>query len=84
MQSVEEIIGALAKRGCLDLTSLINLAACSDRPCAGGGYCDVYRGVLHDGTLIAIKSLRVYDSSQTEADSDGQKILKVSQVEPMR
>lgn len=36
----------------------------------------MYRGALHEGTPIAIKSLRVYD--KPGGDSDRQKILKVS------
>lgn len=78
VQPIEGIIGALAKRGCLDLTSSIDSAASSDRPCAGGGFCDVYRGKLKNGTRIAIKSLRVYESSPLdEGDSEGHKVLKV-------
>lgn len=72
--SIDEIIAALAKRGCINLTSSINLAACSEFPCAGGGFCDVYRGELRDGTKIAIKSLRVYDGPN--GDSQRRKILK--------
>lgn len=73
---VEDIISALTRRGCLDLTSSIDLTACNDRPCTGGGCCDMYRGAMHDGTKIAIKSLRIYDSSQLEGNIDGRKALK--------
>lgn len=78
MQSVEEIISALAGRGCLDLTSSINLTACSEFPFAGGGFCDVFRGELNAGTKVAIKSLRVYDRS--EGSGDRVKVLKVSPI----
>lgn len=74
-QSSDEIIAALAKRGCEDLTTRVDPAACSEFPYAGGGFCDVYRGRLYNGTMIAIKSLRVYDGP--EADSQRRKILKV-------
>lgn len=40
---------------------------------AGGGYSDVYRGALHDGTIIALKCLRVYDGPKAES-----KMLRVS------
>lgn len=73
--SIEGIIGALAKRGCTDLTSSIDLAACGDHPYAGGGFCDVYQGALHDGTSSAIKSSKVY-GSQLNRDGEGQKVLK--------
>jgi hypothetical protein len=79
-QSLEEIISALAKRGCADLTTSINLAAYGNFAVAGGGFCDVYRGQLYDGRKIAIKSLRVYDGP--EIDSQKQKILKVSSIAP--
>lgn len=79
MKSVEDIIGALAKRGCADLTSSIDFTTC-DYPYAGGGFCDVYRGALHDGTSVAIKSLKIY-GSQLERDSQGQRLLKVSPME---
>lgn len=72
--SIEDIIGALAKRGCADLTSSIDLTSC-DYPCTGGGFCDVYRGTLENGTSIAIKSLKVY-GSQLERDSEAQRLLK--------
>lgn len=80
-QSIGEIVDALAERGCLDLTSSINLTTASNRPTAGGGLSDVYRGALHDGTKIAIKSLRVYESSPFERGSRGQKVLKVGLIE---
>ncbi|KAH7345405.1 kinase-like domain-containing protein [Rhizoctonia solani] len=60
--SVGEIIAALATRGCSDLTEAINWAECGNLPIAGGGFCDVYRGELYNGTIIAIRSLRIFDS----------------------
>lgn len=74
--SVEEIIHALARRGCLDLTSSIDPAQCSKFPCAGGGFCDVFKGALSGGFKIAIKSLRIYDGPEAEGDSNRRKILK--------
>lgn len=68
-----DIVSALAKRGCVDLTSSINLAACGDHALAGGGFCDVYQGELYDGTKIAIKSLRIFGP---DAESQRKKILK--------
>lgn len=78
LQSVEEIIDALARRGCSNLTSSIDMAASGEFPCAGGGFCDVYRGMLRDGTNIAIKVLRVYDRPGRE--SEKQKLLKVGPI----
>ncbi|CAE6413358.1 unnamed protein product [Rhizoctonia solani] len=72
--SIEEIVEILSKRGCADLTLEIDFNKCSDYAVAGGGYCDVFRGVLHSGTIIAIKSLRVYDNPG--ADKNRKKLLK--------
>lgn len=82
MQSIEEIIGGLAKRGCADLTPSIDLTTCSDYPLAGGGFCDVYQGALSNGARVAIKSLKVY-GLQLERDSEGQRVLKVSPIGPV-
>lgn len=78
MQPAGDIVSALAKRGCVDLTSSINLAACGDHALAGGGFCDVYQGELYDGTKIAIKSLRIFGP---DAESQRKKILKVRSAE---
>lgn len=71
---VEDIIRALAKRGCADLTPQIDPDTCGQNPHAFGGFCDVYRGKLNDGTCIAIKSLRVCDGP--EADEQKRKLIK--------
>lgn len=81
MQSTEGIIDALARCGCLNLTLSIDLTVSSDRPYTGGGSCDVYRGALKNGTKIAIKSLRVYESSPPDRDSEGEKVLKVRLID---
>ncbi|KAJ1301337.1 hypothetical protein OPQ81_003737 [Rhizoctonia solani] len=72
--SIEEIVGILSRRGCTDLTSEIDFNKCSECAVAGGGYCDVFRGALRSGTVIAIKSLRVYDHPGT--DTNRKKLLK--------
>lgn len=76
--SAEDIINALAKRGCLDLTSSIDFAACKEDPYEHGGFCDVFQGAFHCGTKIAIKRLRVCDGPEAEGDSERRKVLKVS------
>ncbi|KEP46950.1 tyrosine kinase catalytic domain protein [Rhizoctonia solani 123E] len=38
----------------------LDSSACSQHPSASGGYGDVYFGRLHDGTAVAIKTIRTY------------------------
>lgn len=52
------------------------MKTCTDHPLAGGGFCDVHRGLMNDGGKVAIKSLRIYQHSQIGGDSESQKLLK--------
>ncbi|CAE6460990.1 unnamed protein product [Rhizoctonia solani] len=67
-QTMDQIVDALSRRGCPDVTPQINFSKCSEYPIAAGGYCDVYQGMLYSGTVIAIKSLRVYDTPGMESN----------------
>ncbi|KAJ1299995.1 hypothetical protein OPQ81_011829 [Rhizoctonia solani] len=55
-----DTIAILQNHGCADLTSLLDEHACSRYPVANGGLGDVFRGRLHNGTSIAIKTIRSY------------------------
>ncbi|CUA76956.1 Nephrocystin-3 [Xenopus laevis] [Rhizoctonia solani] len=44
--------------GCNDLSKLINDTSFGDNPIACGGFSDIYRGRLLDGTLVAMKVVR--------------------------
>ncbi|KAG8779179.1 hypothetical protein FRC12_024593 [Ceratobasidium sp. 428] len=68
----EEIVSRLSLRGCADLTDQLDLATCTERPISSGGFGDIYRGDLKDGTQVAIKTIRLYVGS-SEQDH---KILK--------
>ncbi|KAG8790282.1 hypothetical protein FRC12_012286 [Ceratobasidium sp. 428] len=68
----EEIVSRLSLRGCADMTDRLDLATCTKRPIASGGFGDIYRGDLKDGTQVAIKTIRLPVGS-SEQD---QKILK--------
>ncbi|KAG8739607.1 hypothetical protein FRC12_016264 [Ceratobasidium sp. 428] len=68
----EEIVSHLSLRGCADMTDQLDLATCTERPISSGGFGDIYRGDLKDGTQVAIKTIRLYVGS-SEKD---QKILK--------
>ncbi|KAG8793501.1 hypothetical protein FRC12_002544 [Ceratobasidium sp. 428] len=69
----EQIVSRLSLRGCADMTHRLNLAACSEIPISSGGFGDIHRGRLNDGTRVAIKTIRLYDGSQDR------KILKKAQ-----
>jgi hypothetical protein len=73
LQSTSEIVSHLVACGCQDLTSRINMATFNDFPVSNGGFSDIYRGRLTDGTQVAVKALRI----STSQDS---KHLKVSRV----
>ncbi|KAG8761813.1 hypothetical protein FRC12_009313 [Ceratobasidium sp. 428] len=66
----EEIVSLLSLRGCADMTYRLDLATCSEIPISSGGFGDIYRCGLYDGTQVAIKTIRLYSGSQD------QKILK--------
>ncbi|KAG8687059.1 hypothetical protein FRC09_013723, partial [Ceratobasidium sp. 395] len=68
----EEIVSLLSLRGCPNMTNRLDLATCTERPISSGGFGDIYRGGLKDGTQVAIKTIRLYVGS-SEQD---QKILK--------
>lgn len=58
LQSPSEMHSLLVDWGCNNLTSSLDPRACSDYSVGGGGFGDVYRGVLADDTQIAVKSIR--------------------------
>ncbi|KAG8749064.1 hypothetical protein FRC12_013594, partial [Ceratobasidium sp. 428] len=68
----EEIVSRLSLRGCADMTDQLDLATCTERPISSGGFGDIYRGDLKDGTQVAIKTIRLYAGSNEQ----DQKILK--------
>ncbi|KAG8723134.1 hypothetical protein FRC09_004589 [Ceratobasidium sp. 395] len=71
--SAPAIIEILTRRGCRDLTGQLDLGRCDDRPVAGGGFGDIYRGVLLSGEEVAIKCARLYLQWD---DIGGRKVLK--------
>ncbi|KAG8729487.1 hypothetical protein FRC11_008670, partial [Ceratobasidium sp. 423] len=48
----------LIGRGCNDLTLSIDPAKYSGCIVAAGGFGDIWKGQLHDGTFVAVKVLR--------------------------
>lgn len=65
----------LVTHGCTDLTSLINNDGRSSSVIASGGFGDVRRVILNDGTLVAVKTLRLHILLEDDA--------KAKKVEPI-
>ncbi|KAG8717284.1 hypothetical protein FRC09_014507 [Ceratobasidium sp. 395] len=61
-QTIEEIIPRLNERGCLDLAK--ELKSYSKAPVSRGGFGDIHTGQLRDGTIVAIKLIRVFANSE--------------------
>ncbi|EUC66020.1 tyrosine kinase catalytic domain protein [Rhizoctonia solani AG-3 Rhs1AP] len=63
--SVEETLSHLYEHGCKDATRFIDHTKYSSYPVSYGGFGEVYRGKLKDGSQIALKCLRLaLDSSE--------------------
>ncbi|KAG8729308.1 hypothetical protein FRC11_009086 [Ceratobasidium sp. 423] len=58
VKDASTIVSLLVSHGCKDLSSAINPATFGDLPVAQGGFGDVYRGQLSDGTIVSVKVLR--------------------------
>ncbi|KAG8795492.1 hypothetical protein FRC12_013654 [Ceratobasidium sp. 428] len=69
---MSEIITQLSKHGCQDITEQLDEDTSSRHPVSDGGFGDVYKARLRDGTEVAIKVARVYIDAIGEA-----KALKV-------
>ncbi|KAF8599217.1 hypothetical protein BDV93DRAFT_560624, partial [Ceratobasidium sp. AG-I] len=50
LMSATEVIAHLENHGCQDITDRLDLLACGPHPIANGGFGDVYRGKLLDGS----------------------------------
>ncbi|KAG8716953.1 hypothetical protein FRC09_014975 [Ceratobasidium sp. 395] len=74
--TLEEIVSILSLRGCADMTYRLDLATCSEIAISSGGFGDIFRARLSDGTQVAIKTIRLRTGPQD------QKILKVSRPTP--
>jgi hypothetical protein len=66
----------LVKHGCPDVTGRLDLERCGRHPIAGGGFGDIYEGMLIGDERVAIKCARLY----LRNGSDGCKVLKVCAV----
>jgi hypothetical protein len=62
----------LLKHGCADLSLFIDPDAYSASAIASGGFGDVWRARMKDGTLVAVKCLRLHVI--LEGDKKGMKV----------
>ncbi|KEP47259.1 tyrosine kinase catalytic domain protein [Rhizoctonia solani 123E] len=60
-----DILAHLGKHGCSEVTNQVDLSKSSDYPVVAGGFGDIYRGALYDGTQVSIKCLRLMIDSGT-------------------
>ncbi|QRV81203.1 nephrocystin-3 protein [Ceratobasidium sp. AG-Ba] len=63
---VSEVIGRLCSHGCLDITDQLNASTGSDIAISTGGSGNVYKVELKDGTLVAVKTMRIMVGSSHE------------------
>lgn len=65
-QSIGEVIALLGTHGCKNISFSLDLDSCDTHPIAVGGLGDVYRGRLHNGSQVAIKTMRVQVNSHED------------------
>ncbi|KAG8742425.1 hypothetical protein FRC11_014359, partial [Ceratobasidium sp. 423] len=74
--TTQQIVSHLITHGCNDLSNAVQLSTFGEHPVSHGGFSDIYRGNLLDGTLVAVKSLRI----SLESLSQNPKHLKCVQI----
>ncbi|KAH7340114.1 kinase-like domain-containing protein [Rhizoctonia solani] len=70
--TTDEVLRELYLHGCRNITPYLNRAMSGDNPVAGGGFGDVYRGALNNGTAVGLKCVRL----EVDLDNAGQKRVK--------
>ncbi|KAG9100243.1 phosphatidylinositol-binding protein scs2 [Ceratobasidium sp. UAMH 11750] len=68
-----DVVLLLVEHGCQDITGTLDPSACGEYPISSGGFGDVYKGKLRDGSPIAIKCMRIVVNPDSPED---QKHLK--------
>lgn len=72
LQSARDMFDCLIEHGCTDLSLRMDPRKYSSVAMAGGSFGDIWRGILRDGTEVAIKCLRFH--SIAEDDTKGRKV----------
>ncbi|CAE6450867.1 unnamed protein product [Rhizoctonia solani] len=63
---LSEVLLHLNTHGCNDITPDLDKSKCNEYPERIGGFGEVYRGVLQDGTKVSIKVLKIIGSTGDE------------------
>ncbi|KAG8795449.1 hypothetical protein FRC12_014266, partial [Ceratobasidium sp. 428] len=63
------VIERLVDHGCPNMSSRLNTAQCNEFPISRGGFGDVYRGTLSNGTKVALKCFRFYGNEDEASQS---------------
>ncbi|CAE6348824.1 unnamed protein product [Rhizoctonia solani] len=69
---LSEVLMHLSRHGCEDITLKLDESKCSEHALSNGGFGDIFRGALRDGTRVGIKRLRL----QLNSAGDKEKQLK--------
>ncbi|CAE6444971.1 unnamed protein product [Rhizoctonia solani] len=69
---MDEVLHELHRHGCQSMSPYVNRSMSSDSPVAGGGFGDIYRGVLNNGAEVSLKCVRL----EVELDDGGQRKIK--------
>ncbi|CAE6501807.1 unnamed protein product [Rhizoctonia solani] len=69
-----DVFELLVSNGCRDITSDIDPARCTLYPVSNGGFGDIYEGKLRDGTKIAVKCLRIFESTMDKRMNENLKL----------
>ncbi|CAE6479193.1 unnamed protein product [Rhizoctonia solani] len=70
--TMDEVLHELYLHGCKNITPYLNRSMSGDNPVAGGGFGDVYRGALNNGTNVGLKCVRL----EVDSDDGGRKKVK--------
>ncbi|KAG8795456.1 hypothetical protein FRC12_014273 [Ceratobasidium sp. 428] len=62
--SIGAVIERLVHHGCPNVSTRLDTARCNDRPYSRGGFGDVYKGTLLDGTKYAARELHTWSRCQ--------------------
>ncbi|KAG8749960.1 hypothetical protein FRC12_013132, partial [Ceratobasidium sp. 428] len=66
IQSLSDVIQALATRGCPDITPELAPDQFSQYPVYSGGFGEIYSGRMRDGTKVAVKRARYHVEDDRE------------------
>ncbi|CAE7132278.1 unnamed protein product [Rhizoctonia solani] len=69
-----KVFELLVSNGCRDITSDIDASRCTEYPVSNGGFGNIYKGELRDGTETAVKCLRIFEATVHERINENLKL----------